>query len=331
MKILGIETSCDETAAAVVDDARVLSSVINSQVELHRRYGGVVPELASRSHVETIVPVVREALETAGVGLDDLDGLAVTRGPGLVGALLVGVNLAKAMSWVSGLPLAGVNHLQAHVAAGFLNNHASFPLAAMVVSGGHTNLYFVREPLDFELRGRTRDDAAGEAYDKVAKLLGLGYPGGRVIDELAANGNPDRFALPRPMLGRGLDFSFSGLKTAVVNLVNEHFGSEPVTGRDLNDLAAGFQAAVVDVLTKKAETLLKETGADRFVMAGGVAANSALRRAMTEMTARLGVELLLPSVHLCTDNAAMVAVMGRFHLQAGKTMSLEDDALARWP
>jgi N6-L-threonylcarbamoyladenine synthase len=173
MKILGIETSCDETAAAVVDDLNVLSSVINSQVDLHRQYGGVVPELASRSHIEAVVPVVREALETAGVGLNDLDGLAVTRGPGLVGALLVGVNLAKAMSWATGLPLAGVNHLQAHVAAGFLANNTAFPLAAMVVSGGHTNLYLVRAPLEFELRGRTRDDAAGEAYDKVAKLLGL--------------------------------------------------------------------------------------------------------------------------------------------------------------
>jgi N6-L-threonylcarbamoyladenine synthase len=291
----------------------------------------VVPELASRSHIQAIVPVVREALETAGVELNDLDGLAVTRGPGLVGALLVGVNLAKAVSWTTGLPLAGVNHLKAHVAAGFLANQASFPMAAMVVSGGHTNLYLVRGPLDFELRGRTRDDAAGEAYDKVAKLLGLGYPGGRVIDELAAKGDPSRFPLPRPMLGRGLDFSFSGLKTAVVNLVAEQFGTEPVKDRDLNDLAAGFQAAVVDVLTQKAQKLLMETNTKRFVLAGGVAANSALRRAMTEMTDRLGVELLLPSVDLCTDNAAMVAVMGRFHLQAEQTMSLEDDALARWP
>jgi N6-L-threonylcarbamoyladenine synthase len=331
MKILGIETSCDETAAAVVDDLNVLSSVINSQVDLHRQYGGVVPELASRSHIEAVVPVVREALETAGVGLNDLDGLAVTRGPGLVGALLVGVNLAKAMSWATGLPLAGVNHLQAHVAAGFLANNTAFPLAAMVVSGGHTNLYLVRAPLEFELRGRTRDDAAGEAYDKVAKLLGLGYPGGRVIDELAGKGDPTRFVLPRPMLGRGLDFSFSGLKTAVVNLVAEQFGAEPVQGRDLHDLAAGFQDAVVDVLTKKAEALLTETNTKRFVLAGGVAANSALRQAMTEMTDRLGVDLLLPSVDLCTDNAAMVAVMGQFHLQAGQEMSLEDDALARWP
>ena len=331
MKILGIETSCDETAAAVVDDLNVLSSVINSQVELHRRYGGVVPELASRSHIETVVPVVREALETAGVGFNDLDGLAVTRGPGLVGALLVGVNLAKAMSWVTGLPLAGVNHLQAHVAAGFLAENASFPLAAMVVSGGHTNLYFVRGALDFELRGRTRDDAAGEAYDKVAKLLGLGYPGGRVIDELAGKGDPHRYSLPRPMLGRGLDFSFSGLKTAVVNLVAEQFGSEPVRGQDLHDLAAGFQAAVVDVLTKKAEALLTENQCKTICSGWGGGCQFGASPAMMEMTNRLGVELFLPAVELCTDNAAMVAAMGRFHLQAGQKMSLEDDALARWP
>ena len=220
MKILGIETSCDETAAAVVEDGRrVLSNVVQTQFELHGPYGGVVPELASRRHVEVILDVIGRALDDAGLDLSGVDGLAVTQGPGLVGALLVGLNLAKGAALVSGLPLAGVNHLYAHAAAGYLTDEEiEFPLAALVVSGGHTNLYLVRGPLDFELLGRTRDDAAGEAYDKVAKLLGLGYPGGRVIDELAARGDAERFDLPRPMLGQGLDFSFSGLKTAMVNL-----------------------------------------------------------------------------------------------------------------
>jgi N6-L-threonylcarbamoyladenine synthase len=333
MIVLGIETSCDETAAGLVEDGRrVLSSVIRTQFEVHARYGGVVPELASRAHVEAIIPVMEEALTRAGLTLADVDGLAVTQGPGLLGALLVGLNTAKAVAMVRGLPLAGVNHTQAHVAAGYLaEDPPEFPLAAAVVSGGHTNLYLVRGPLEFELLGQTRDDAAGEAYDKVAKHLGLGYPGGRVVDELASHGNPRRFALPRPMLGRGLDFSFSGLKTAVVNLVSQEFGNGTIGDADLADLAASFQAAVMDVLVEKISALLESVQVGSLILAGGVAANSALRREAAGLAARYGVRLIVPPPSLCTDNGAMIAALGYHCLQQGLRLDPAADAYARCP
>ncbi|MFH1134961.1 MAG: tRNA (adenosine(37)-N6)-threonylcarbamoyltransferase complex transferase subunit TsaD [Pseudomonadota bacterium] len=332
MKILGIETSCDETAAGVVEDGRtLLSNIVLSQDELHRVYGGVVPELASRRHVEVILTVIEEALSRAGLKLEELDGLAVTQGPGLVGALLVGLNAAKAIGYASGLPLAGVNHLHGHAAAGFLVREPRFPLAAAVVSGGHTNLYLVRSPLDFELLGRTRDDAAGEAYDKAAKLLGLGYPGGRVMDELAAQGDPERFRLPRPMSGQGLDFSFSGLKTALVQLVGSKFPSGHIDPPDLADLAAGFQAAAVDVLCEKMGLLLRQTGVKSLILAGGVASNRELRLGARRTAENHGADLVAPPPRLCTDNGAMIAVVGYHLLREGRRLDLAADAYSRWP
>jgi N6-L-threonylcarbamoyladenine synthase len=330
MKILGIETSCDETAAAVVENGRtILSQVIRTQEALHGRYGGVVPELASRCHVEVIVPVVDQALAAAGLTVEDLDGLAVTQGPGLIGAVLVGLNMAKAISLATGLPLAGVNHVLAHAAAGFLER--DLPEFPMVVSGGHTNLYVADGPLAFRQIGQTLDDAAGEAYDKIAKWLGLGYPGGRVIDELAARGDPHRFDLPRPMLGRGLNFSFSGLKTAVIQLVKSEFESGPMRSQDAADLAASFQAAVVDVLTKKLADMLNIHRVKGLILAGGVAANSSLRQKAAQTAAEAGVEFILPPAYLCTDNGAMIAGLGYFLLQENQRIDLTADAYSRWP
>jgi N6-L-threonylcarbamoyladenine synthase len=331
--ILGIESSCDETAAGVVDDGRrVLSNVIVSQDELHAEYGGVVPELASRRHTEVIVPVIRRALEEPGLTLGDLDGLAVTQGPGLVGSLLVGLNLAKSVSLVTGLPLAGVNHVHAHAAAGLLDpDGLDYPVAALVVSGGHTNLYRVDGPLDFVLLGKTRDDAAGEAFDKAAKLLGLGYPGGRLIEQWAETGDPERFQLPRPMIRHGLDFSFSGLKTALITLVRQNWPDRPPPDQDLADLCAGYQAAIVDVLQAKARDLVETIAPRAFVLSGGVAANSALRRAITQTMAWAGVRLILPPIRMCTDNGAMIAAMGHHLIQAGRLIGLDADAYSRKP
>jgi N6-L-threonylcarbamoyladenine synthase len=331
MLILGIETSCDETAAAVVADGRrVLSSVVATQFEVHAQYGGVVPELAARRHLENILPVIQAALDQAGVSGKEIDGLAVTQGPGLVGALVIGMAVGKALALAWDRPLAGVHHLQAHILAAFLTDTPpEFPLVALVVSGGHTNLYLVHDFQQMDLLGRSRDDAAGEAFDKVAKLLRLGYPGGVIIEKLAAQGNPKAFRLPRPrILAEPLTFSFSGLKTAVAHQV----GKNPAVLTDSRiqaDLAAAFQEAVVDCLVSRAFLALEETGCQRLVVCGGVAANGRLRQVLQEKAGAEGVELCLPPLNLCTDNAAMVAAAGYYRLQAGERLDLDADVFSR--
>jgi N6-L-threonylcarbamoyladenine synthase len=331
MLILGIETSCDETAAAVVADGRVvLSSVVATQFELHAQYGGVVPELAARRHLENILPVIQGALDQAGVTLKDLDGLAVTQGPGLIGALVIGMAAAKALAFTLQKPLVGVHHLQAHILAAFLTEPPpEFPFVALVVSGGHTNLYRVDDFREMTLLGRSRDDAAGEAFDKVAKLMALGYPGGVRIEALAAAGNPEAYRLPRPRIqAEPLTFSFSGLKTAVAHLVKQHpeILAEKAARRDL---AASFQAAVVESLTSRAGLALTQEGCTRLVVCGGVAANRGLRQALKEQAQAGGVELFLPPLSLCTDNAAMVAALGYRRLLAGERLPLSGDVFSR--
>ncbi|MFH1032901.1 MAG: tRNA (adenosine(37)-N6)-threonylcarbamoyltransferase complex transferase subunit TsaD [Pseudomonadota bacterium] len=328
--MLGIESSCDETAAAVVADGRrVLSSVIASQVKDHAPFGGVVPELASRRHLENIVPVVRAACQEAGVSLAEISGIAVTQGPGLIGALLVGLNLAKALAWGLGKPIVGVSHLEGHLAALSLGDDPPpYPHVALLVSGGHTSLYLVRGPGEQEELGQTVDDAAGEAYDKVAKLYGLGYPGGVIIDRLAAAGDPSVIRLPRPRLHDGtLDFSFAGLKTAVLNFRKQHQG-EPYR---MEDLCAGFQEAVAEVLVKKALMAAKRHGVGHLALAGGVAANRRLRQLLQESAGAAGLGVTLPALELCTDNAAMIAAAGCISLRAGKRLALEADAISRLP
>ncbi len=312
VRVLAIESSCDETSAAVVEGdapdgpARVLSSVVASQIDLHDLYGGVVPELASRRHVETIVPVVRQALREAGG--EAIDGVCATNGPGLVGALLVGLNFAKGYAAALGAPFVGVNHLAGHLHAIFLEpDPPAYPFVALLVSGGHSHLYLARGFGRYELLGRTVDDAAGEAFDKAAKVLGLPYPGGVAIDRLARDGRADAFRFPRGLEGKGLDLSFSGLKTAVLLKVRE-LGAE--AERRKADLAASMQEAVADVLSQKLMAALERTGISRAVVSGGVAANSRLRSLLGERGTRAGVEVRFPSPALCTDNAAMIGYVG---------------------
>jgi N6-L-threonylcarbamoyladenine synthase len=328
--VLGIESSCDETAAAVVAQGRqVLSSVIASQVKDHAPFGGVVPELASRRHLENIVPVVRAACQEAGVSLADLSGIAVTQGPGLIGALLVGLNLAKALAWGLDKPIVGVSHLEGHLAALTLAEiPPPYPHVALLVSGGHTSLYLVAGPGQQEELGQTVDDAAGEAYDKVAKLYGLGYPGGVIIDRLAAAGDAAVIRLPRPRMHDGtLDFSFAGLKTAVLNFRNQHQG-EPYR---MEDLCAGFQEAVAEVLVKKTLMAAKLHGVGHLALAGGVAANRRLRQLLQDTANAAGLGVTLPPLELCTDNAAMIAAAGCHGLRAGRRLSLDADAVSRLP
>jgi N6-L-threonylcarbamoyladenine synthase len=314
MLVLGVETSCDETGAAVVEDGRrVRADVVASQILVHAQYGGVVPEVASRQHVATIVPVIRRAAADAGVALGDVDAFAVTCGPGLVGALLVGVETVKAIGYALGKPVVGVNHLAGHLAAVFLDDPSlpgppPYPHLALLVSGGHTALIRVDGPGRTRLLGATRDDAAGEAFDKVGKMLGLGYPGGVKIDRLAPTGDPTAVALPRALPGRDdIDFSFSGLKTAVAT----HLGGEPPPeGQALADLCASFQAAVVDVLVRKSRRALVREGLRDLVVCGGVAANRGLRAALAGAAAEDGFALYIPPPKRCTDNAAMIAAAG---------------------
>jgi N6-L-threonylcarbamoyladenine synthase len=318
--VLGIETSCDETAAAVVSEGRaILSNVVWSQVAIHHPYGGVVPELASRKHMEKIVPVVETALADAGADSNSIDGVAVTCGPGLVGALLVGVSFAKAFAYARDLPLTGVDHLHGHIAAIYLQpDPPPFPFVALLTSGGHTNLCYVEGPMNFEHMGQTRDDAAGEAFDKVAKVLGLGYPGGQVIDELSQQGDPERIRFPRAFLDKtGFDFSFSGIKTAVARYVSDE---KEIAGK-IPDIAAGFQEAVVDVLVQKAISAAKAKACQHLALVGGVASNSRLRKLMTEAAKRAGINIHIPSLELCTDNAAMIATMGYHQFTGGKNAS----------
>ncbi len=338
MNVLGIESSCDETAAAVVIDGRhVLSNVIASQVEVHAAFGGVVPEVASRQHLLWIAPVVEQALREAKMDWANLDAVAVTKGPGLAGSLLVGINASKAIAFARGLPLIGVNHIEGHIYGNWLiGKEPVFPLLCLIVSGGHSNLILMSNHGEYRLLGRTRDDAAGEAFDKVARILGLGYPGGPAIQKAAQGGEPDTVRLPRAWLRQSYDFSFSGLKTAVLRLVEklQQEGKElapcPAPGEgkgvaqtiSLCNLAASFEDAVVDVLVEKTRRAAEEFDVKMVLLAGGVASNASLRRRMAET---VGVTVQFPPLILCTDNAAMIASCGYFHLQQGERNSLDMD------
>ncbi len=309
MLVLGIETSCDETAAAVVSDGKVLlSNVVASQVEFHRTFGGVVPEIASRKHLETIIPIVDEALRKADVKIEDIDLIAVTKGPGLPGSLIVGVVCAKALAFAFKKPIAGVSHIQAHIYANFLA-YSDIPLPAicLVVSGGHTDLFLLYEDKNVRHLGRTRDDAAGEAFDKVAKLLSLGYPGGPIIDNLAKEGNPNFINFPRPLLPDSWDFSFSGLKTAVLRELRRLKEGEEIP---VPHICASFQEAVVDTLVEKTAMASKEFKIKRVLLGGGVSANSRLREKFRSRAKEEGWEIFIPPLYLCTDNAAMIAALG---------------------
>jgi N6-L-threonylcarbamoyladenine synthase len=327
--ILGIETSCDETAAAVVEDGSiVLSSKVSSQIEIHHRYGGVVPELASRKHIEAIVPVVEAATSDCGIKTSQIDAIAATRGPGLIGALLVGFSFAKSYAYALGIPLIGVNHLEGHINSVFLEPEAPpFPFVALLASGGHTGIYYVTSHTAIEMMGQTRDDAAGEAFDKVAKLLGLGYPGGGVIDRLSKEGNPDKIAFTRPYLNKSdFDFSFSGIKTAVSLYVRKHQSDYKTR---MADIAAGFQAAVVEVLAYKLINAALSKGCDHIAVVGGVAANSGLRHKVRSAAEDRGLKVHVPSAELCGDNAAMIAAAGYHYLKAGIDAKLTDDVFSR--
>jgi N6-L-threonylcarbamoyladenine synthase len=324
--ILGIESSCDETAASVVAGGRrVLSNIIASQVELHKKYGGVVPEIASRKHLEAVLPTIEEALAEAGVTLQQIDAIAVTHGPGLVGTLLVGLSAAKALAFAADKPLVGVNHLHGHIAANFLvDEPPQFPLVCLVVSGGHTDLIYMEGHGQMELLGRTRDDAAGEAFDKVARSVGLGYPGGPQVEKLAASGDPTAVRLPRARTEGPYDFSFSGLKTAVLQYVQR---TGPLNDQQRADLAASFQRAVTGVLADKTLEAAKAKGVQQVILAGGVAANGALREAMRIALSPHGIRLGYPPPILCTDNGAMIAAAGHYLYEAGVRSGMDLNAV----
>lgn len=327
--ILGIETSCDETAASVVADGnQVLSSVVSSQIDIHARYGGVVPEVASRAHLQMMTPVVAQAMVEAGIEQSDLTAIGATVGPGLIGSLLIGVSAAKSLALAWEKPFVAVNHLEAHLYASFLEEpDLEFPLVVLLVSGGHTMLVLMEGHGEYRVLGETVDDAAGEAFDKVARYLGLGYPGGPVIDKLSVEGNPDAISFPRAMMKDGYDFSFSGLKTSVVN----HVRKNPDV--DTADVAASFQEAVVDVLTLKTKRAAQDLDVKGICLAGGVAANSSLRERALDIATEIGVQAFVPSRSMCTDNAAMVAAAGfhRFHSDGPAPLSQGANSSLRLP
>ncbi|MEA5012686.1 MAG: tRNA (adenosine(37)-N6)-threonylcarbamoyltransferase complex transferase subunit TsaD [Angelakisella sp.] len=323
MKLLSIESSCDETAAAVVEDGRkVLSSVVDSQVEEHKKYGGVVPEIASRRHTENIIAVVEQALEEANLTLDEIDGIAVTAAPGLIGAVLVGVNFAKGLAFSRGLPLIPVHHIRGHVAANYLCfPNLEPPFLCLIVSGGHSHIAIVKDYTTFEILGRTRDDAAGEAFDKAARSIGLGYPGGIAMDKISRKGNPNAYVLPTPKTENPLDFSFSGLKTAVINLAH----NMAQKGENLvpEDMAASFCSKVADILWQHFEMAADQTCIKKLALAGGVSANSWLRSKAQERCAARGFELYMPQLQYCGDNAAMIGAQGYYEFLAGNTAGMD--------
>lgn len=334
IRLLGIETSCDETAAAVVEDGKkMLSNVVASQVDIHAQYGGIFPEVASRQHVITIYPILEQALQQAHITLEDVDGIAVTRGPGLAGSLVVGLNTAKGIALANQLPIIGINHLEAHIYSAWLDSSEQtverdpkFPLIALIVSGGHTELVLMTDHLTYQRLGGTLDDAAGEAFDKVARLLGLDYPGGPAIQHAAESGNERAFRFPRSWLDDSWDFSFSGLKTAVLREVRRLESTDlPLP---VNDLAASFQAAVIEVLVTKTLRAAKDFNAEDILIAGGVSANKSLRQQILELSV---IPVHIPPLSLCTDNAAMIAAAGYYRYCTGQRDKLEIDALPNWP
>lgn len=333
MLVLGIESSCDETGIALYDTKRgLIAHALHSQIDMHAEYGGVVPELASRDHIRRALPLTQHVLDKAGVSIDDIDGIAYTQGPGLAGALLVGTSIAEALAFTLNVPTVGVHHLEGHLLAPLLEeNPPPFPFVALLVSGGHTQLMRVTDIGDYELLGDTLDDAAGEAFDKTAKLLGLGYPGGPAVAKLALQGRPNRYSLPRPLLNSGdLNFSFSGLKTAVLNIVNQEKNIGELSEEVKADVGYEFQEAVTEVLTAKCMAALRETGLDRLIVSGGVGANRRLRERLNQATERKLCHVHYPRLEFCTDNGAMIAFAGAMRMQHARTGNHAFTVRPRW-